>query len=80
MKPRLELGTGGERERDIGAIPSLVKESFPHQLFEQRLACRGLKLPQAACLRDGQSQARHLTVFASDTRGERFKRHHVVQI
>ena len=80
MKPRLELGTSRERERDIGAIPSLIKEGFPHQLFEQRLARRGLELPQAAGLRERQSQARHFAVFASDTRGERFKRHHMVQI
>src|SRR2546427_1828967 len=72
----LRLRTRSRRQGDVGAIVSLVKEGFPHELFEQRLACGSVDLPQATRLREGESQPGHLAVFLSNTGDKRFKWRH----
>src|ERR671912_596396 len=55
---------------DEPAMPGPPQEPRFDQTLEQRLARRPLEPPQPLCLRDGQRQARHLAVLATDAYDE----------
>jgi len=53
-----------------------MEEVLGNEILEQHVTGRRVDVPQAACLRECQSQARHFTVLTADTSEKKIVRGH----